>query len=105
MLAGGLWAGPVHKPSLVPCGKPLVARLKAPTVSHSRGLPKAWVSHKGGTDDVALEQLPDLSNGSPYTASAAAIALGTGVTCKTTYMVTVLLEYARFALVATNRHM
>ena len=50
MLAGGLWAGPVHKASLVPCGKPLVARLKAPTVSHPRGLPKAWVSHKEGTD-------------------------------------------------------
>ena len=51
MLAGGLWAGPVHKASLVPCGKPLVARLKAPTVSHPRGLPKAWVSHKGGTEE------------------------------------------------------
>ena len=66
MLAGGLWAGPVHKPSLVPCGKPLVARLKAPTVSHSRGLPKAWVSHKGGTDaqggpgHVAPPELADL---------------------------------------------
>ena len=57
MLAGGLWAGPVHKPSLVPCGKPLVARLKAPTVSHSRGLPKAWVSHKGGTDGVLYERV------------------------------------------------
>ena len=54
---------------------------------------------------VALEQLPDLSNSSPYTASAAAIALGTGATCKTTYMVRALLEYARFALVATHRHM
>ena len=54
---------------------------------------------------VALEQLPDLSNSSPYTASAAAIALGTGATCKTTYTVRALLEYARFALVATHRHM
>ena len=54
---------------------------------------------------MALEQLPDLSNGSLYTGSAAAIALGTGATCKTTYMVRVLLEYARFALVATHRHM
>ena len=54
---------------------------------------------------VASEQLPDLSNGSPHAASAAAIALGTGATCKTTYMVRVRLEYARFALVATHRHM
>ena len=54
---------------------------------------------------VALEQLPDLSNSSPYTASAAAIALGTGATCKTTYVVRVPLEYARIALVATHRHM
>ena len=54
---------------------------------------------------MALEQPPDLSNGLPYTASAAAIALGTGATCKTTYMVRVLLEYARFALVATHCHM
>ena len=36
---------------------------------------------------VALEQLPDLSYGSLYTGSAAPIALGTGATCQTTYMV------------------
>ena len=54
---------------------------------------------------MALEQLPDLSNGSPYTGSAAAIALGTGATCKATYVVRVPLEYARIALVATHRHM
>ena len=54
---------------------------------------------------MALEQLPDLSNGSPHTASADAITLGTGATCKTTYMLRVLLEYARIALVATHRHM
>ena len=79
--------------SCVACSK---AALSQPVIAQTV---KKLVSH------VALEQLPDLSNGSPYTASAAAIALGTGVTCKTTYMVTVLLEYARFALVATNRHM
>ena len=54
---------------------------------------------------MALEQLPDLSNGSLYTASADAITLGTGATCKTTYVVRVLLEYARIALVATHRQM
>ena len=34
-----------------------------------------------------MEQLPDLSYGSLYTGSAAPIALGTGATCQTTYMV------------------
>ena len=60
MLAGGLWAGPVHRPLLVPCGKPLVARLKAPTVSHPHGLRKAHVSHKGGTGDPQMLQNPQL---------------------------------------------
>ena len=36
---------------------------------------------------MALEQLPDLSNGSLYTGSTAAIAFGTGATCKTPYTV------------------
>ena len=60
--------------SCVACSK---AALSQPVIANCRKL----ASH------VALEQLPDLSYGSLYTGSAAPIALGTGATCQTPYMV------------------